>query len=421
VTTACADARQDETLLGTALTNLDEATARAVVERGRYDPVLAFTWALGQLRQTYYDAPQLDLLVRVGAPVNVKNRLGRTAITHEWMTPTYADLLVSAGADLEARDGACLTPLMRHIQSSQHNTDICPRLISLGANVNAITPNHNTALLFAVSTLYGGPVLALLEAGADANARNLAGSTSLTQSVRSSRPEFIRLLVAHDADINSLGPQGEPFWVYALVDNMGASTISPDDDDVLEWVFTHPDLHVDLSATGATDALAKALSWKYLVHYVSYLQARAASDPSLHDGELLGVFDRSELRMLDGRLRKNGLDITPPKFVLTGRPRIAVNSDFFFLLEQATLRPGSVTVASAPMDWSRASLLYDAALWRWHYAMNGFNIYGVKNLAINGGASKGGGYFEFTGYETGYSAIRTWTVSLNEYSRPYGN
>ena len=42
--------------------------------------------------------------------------------------------------------------------------------------------------------------------------------------------------------------------------------------------------------------------------------------------------------------RTNGLDITPPKFVLTGRPRIVVNSSFFFLLEQTTLPPGSVTV-----------------------------------------------------------------------------
>ena len=115
------------------------------------------------------------------------------------------------------------------------------------------------------------------------------GALPSPSPVRSSRPEFVRLLVAHGADINSLGPEGEPFWVYALVDNIGTNSISPDDDDVLEWVFTHPDLLVDLSATGATDALTRALSWKGLVHYVTYLKARAAGDPSLHDGELLGI------------------------------------------------------------------------------------------------------------------------------------
>lgn len=94
------------------------------------------------------------------------------------------DLILDAGADIDARNTRHKTPLM--VAASYSHTESVKTLIRRGAKVNLKDENGNTALMHAVFSLMhavfsGSPdlVLVLLQAGANPNIKNSYGESAM--------------------------------------------------------------------------------------------------------------------------------------------------------------------------------------------------------------------------------------------------
>jgi ankyrin repeat protein len=133
------------------------------------------------------------LLIRRGARVNAKDRLGRTPLFRAALTANVeaADVLIANGAILGPKDQPYgVTPL--HV-AVEENSAAVPRvseervafvklLLTHGADVNARSRQGYTPLSCAIAGGYDSPeiVLALLENGADVNAADKSGQTPLS-------------------------------------------------------------------------------------------------------------------------------------------------------------------------------------------------------------------------------------------------
>jgi len=145
-------------------------------------------------------------------------------------------LLLAAGADVNATDGDCRTPL--HWAAEHGNVGAAAVLLGHGAHVNARdwmdrTPLHwatvgNSVGVPALLLAYGADVnvrdrdratplhliivgdnarevgALLLEQGVDLSARDVWGRTPLHTAASGGEPTFVQLLIAHGADVNAL-------------------------------------------------------------------------------------------------------------------------------------------------------------------------------------------------------------------------
>ncbi len=126
----------------------------------------------------------LDALFAAGADRQTRTEDGRTllhAAARNNVNPTVIDTLVAAGARPMGRDRTGRTPL-HLVVSSSNPAMIVQALLAAGAQLNAQDEDGNTALHLAASyqneDRHGGTAIAaLLDAGADATARNNADQT----------------------------------------------------------------------------------------------------------------------------------------------------------------------------------------------------------------------------------------------------
>lgn len=225
--------RYGVTPLSLACTNGNTAIVELLLEAG-VDPNTELSGgetALMTASRTGRLGPVKALLAR-GADVNARERKGQTALM--WAAAEgnleAVDALLEAGADFRTPLRSGFTPLFFAVREG--HTKVALRLLESGINVNeAMRPESGrgkamSPLILAVENGHFELALTLLKAGADPNARP-AGYTALHAIVWVRQPirgdgdpppagsgnvsslQFVRELVAHQADIDARLENGE--------------------------------------------------------------------------------------------------------------------------------------------------------------------------------------------------------------------
>jgi ankyrin repeat protein len=149
------------------------------------------------------DPTTVKALITAGADVNAKDKSGETPL-HIAAVRGYNEitsLLINEGANINTRNKYGLTPL--HAAAWSDHKETVELLIANGANINAkdadgVTPLHVSALSGAEKT-----ITLLIDKGADINARNKDGMTPLHAAALTGQKEVVELLINKGADINA--------------------------------------------------------------------------------------------------------------------------------------------------------------------------------------------------------------------------
>ena len=182
-----------------------------------------------------------DLLIRAGARAKVANDLGATPLHLACVNRNGAMVqrLLKAGGDPNATLERGATVLMECARSGDVTS--VRALLANGASVNDNEPlHHQTALMWAAAQQHPQVVEALIEAGADINARSRTytqivvgestqragreelnyvtlrgGSSPLLFAARSGSVESVKLLLAAGADVHDALPDGTSALIVA--------------------------------------------------------------------------------------------------------------------------------------------------------------------------------------------------------------
>lgn len=170
-------------------------------------------------------------LLAAGAEVNATDFRGNTALMYAQTVAgansgfmqysglrrpdvEISRLLIEAGADVNHRNDAGVTPLMLAHRSAPH----VELLLAAGADVNALDARGRTALHRMLDRYLMTPALAaLLDAGADIEARDADGLTPLMIAAAQSDPPAAQELLKRGADVNARDNQGRSALDHARV------------------------------------------------------------------------------------------------------------------------------------------------------------------------------------------------------------
>jgi hemoglobin len=147
-------------------------------------------------------------------PALVRERYAGRTLLHEASAqgnPTMVELLLRLGADPNALDGGGHTPLycLANEFRASNGGDVVRALARGGANVNANGGvKHCTALHMAARRGSRDVAEALLDCGADIDARDSLGDTPLRRSVNCDKTQIASLLLARGADPHAIGNKG---------------------------------------------------------------------------------------------------------------------------------------------------------------------------------------------------------------------
>jgi ankyrin repeat protein len=148
------------------------------------------------------DLDKVRALLERGADVNAAQGDGMTALHHAARTGNraMAELLVGAGADLEARTRlGAHTPL--HVASASGRAAVVAFLVAAGADVSALTTTGATPLHFASASGSSDAVAALLSGGAQVDPREpVWGQTPLMFAAAAGWTEAIEALLEKGAN-----------------------------------------------------------------------------------------------------------------------------------------------------------------------------------------------------------------------------
>jgi ankyrin repeat protein len=167
--------------LDIAIRQGDLAAARAAIDAGdavdiRVPPFLMTPLAVAAIRG---DLPMVRLLLDAGADPNTPGNRGMNALSAAARScragPGVIAALIEAGANLEDRSGADLTPLMSAIQ--EERTDIALQLIAAGADIDTRNQYGDGVLNYAIYTRNPSVVQAAMKHGVDTAQLNLLFTT----------------------------------------------------------------------------------------------------------------------------------------------------------------------------------------------------------------------------------------------------
>ncbi|KAF9768913.1 hypothetical protein IL306_013723 [Fusarium sp. DS 682] len=125
------------------------------------------------------------------------------------------EMLLKEGHKIDVKiddDFARTTPLVAAARDG--HKEIVTKLIEKGANIEYTSPEGNTPLISAIAATEPTIAKMLLDAGADINATDSAGWSSVHLSY--SKLECMKILLDAGADVNSPGPDGTPFYLAAF-------------------------------------------------------------------------------------------------------------------------------------------------------------------------------------------------------------
>ena len=161
----------------------------------------------------------LILLLGKGADPSLANRDGSTAVHYmaRWEADRLAsaiDELLSAGADIDARDRLGRTPLMMTAYSGNTGDDAMTVMLARGADPDATDRFGNTLLHLLASdsgkTDRVKGVLRLIEAGANLELANNGRMTPLMLAVKSKKTEIVKALLSAGASPDTVDDRGTP-------------------------------------------------------------------------------------------------------------------------------------------------------------------------------------------------------------------
>jgi len=189
----------------------DEAAVRSLLAQKilpdvrQPDGATALHWA------AHWDDPIIaDLLIAAGADVNAANDLGATPLQLACVNGSAAMVrkLLSHGARTNvALAESGVTPLMTCARSG--GVEAVRQLLSHGADVDAVeTFKGQTALMWAIAENHPAIVSALVEGGANITARTRAGFTPLLFAAQQGNLESASILLAAGAIVDEAAPDG---------------------------------------------------------------------------------------------------------------------------------------------------------------------------------------------------------------------
>jgi ankyrin repeat protein len=141
--------------------------------------------------------------------VNASDAQGQTPVmlAAAFGSVDAVSLLITAGADVKASNGAGLTAL--HLAAD--DAAKTRLLLDAGANVDAVSQAGRTPLLVAASASTGADVVRQLVAkGADVNVADTSGVTPLIAAANADNREVVDLLLARGADVHARARTGQP-------------------------------------------------------------------------------------------------------------------------------------------------------------------------------------------------------------------
>jgi ankyrin repeat protein len=215
--------RHRQTILMCAVSTVQSDCVRILLEYGanihevNHQPQIAqnlFNVSSGSAvwfssRKPYLEMPDLSTALHILAGIHI-----RQDMESSWKA--ILNMLLAAGADIEAKDGGGNTPLLASFRSDSRKmrmTESPEFLISAGANPHAINKDGNSILHLACERgmdkeLFGR----MLELGANPNQRRVSdGATPLHSAAESFGPcyennkviEYMLLLLEKGADVNA--------------------------------------------------------------------------------------------------------------------------------------------------------------------------------------------------------------------------
>ena len=117
--------------------------------------------------------------------------------------------LIKDGADVNGRDGAGWTPLQR--AAEEGNAEVVKALLEAGADSEARRGTHDwTALHYAAEEGHGEAVRALIKGGADVNGRDEHGATALHYAALFGKAAVVKALIEGGADVEAMTKDGRP-------------------------------------------------------------------------------------------------------------------------------------------------------------------------------------------------------------------